>query len=47
MTNSLYYGDNLDVLRRYVDDESVGVQRPEGRQSRLVPDSDPGVAELV
>ena len=23
MTNSLYYGDNLDVLRRYVPDESV------------------------
>lgn len=21
--NRLYYGDNLDVLRRYVDDESV------------------------
>jgi site-specific DNA-methyltransferase (adenine-specific) len=21
--NKLYYGDNLDVLRRYVDDESV------------------------
>ena len=23
MTNTLYYGDNLDVLRRYVADESV------------------------
>ena len=23
MTNTLYYGDNLEVLRRYVDDESV------------------------
>jgi hypothetical protein len=22
--NKLYYGDNLDVLRRYVKDESVG-----------------------
>jgi site-specific DNA-methyltransferase (adenine-specific) len=22
-TNVLYYGDNLDVLRRHVDDESV------------------------
>ncbi len=21
--NTLYYGDNLDILRRYVDDESV------------------------
>jgi hypothetical protein len=21
--NLLYYGDNLDILRRYVDDESV------------------------
>ena len=21
--NQLYYGDNLDILRRYVDDESV------------------------
>jgi len=21
--NTLYYGDNLDVLRRYVDDDSV------------------------
>ena len=23
MQNTLYYGDNLDVLRRHVDDESV------------------------
>lgn len=23
MTNSLYYGDNLDILRRHIDDESV------------------------
>ena len=23
MTNCLYYGDNLDILRRYVKDESV------------------------
>jgi len=23
MTNRLYYGDNLDVLRRYVKDETV------------------------
>ena len=23
MTNTLYFGDNLDVLRRYVPDESV------------------------
>ena len=23
MPNSLYYGDNLDILRRYVRDESV------------------------
>ena len=23
MTNTLYYGDNLDILRRYVRDESV------------------------
>ena len=23
MTNTLYFGDNLDVLRRYIDDESV------------------------
>jgi hypothetical protein len=23
MPNTLYYGDNLDILRRYVDDESV------------------------
>lgn len=23
MANALYYGDNLDVLRRYVPDESV------------------------
>src|SRR6266542_5537489 len=22
-TNTLYYGDNLDILRRYIDDESV------------------------
>lgn len=22
-TNTLYYGDNLDILRRYVADESV------------------------
>lgn len=22
-TNALYYGDNLDILRRYVPDESV------------------------
>ena len=22
-TNQLYYGDNLDILRRYIDDESV------------------------
>ena len=22
-SNSLYYGDNLDILRRYVQDESV------------------------
>src|SRR6266511_1085963 len=22
-TNILYYGDNLDILRRYIDDESV------------------------
>ena len=22
-TNTLYYGDNLDVLRRYIKDESV------------------------
>lgn len=21
--NKLYYGDNLDILRRYIDDESV------------------------
>jgi len=21
--NTLYYGDNLDILRRYIDDESV------------------------
>ena len=25
MTNTLYYGDNLEVLRRYVPDESVGL----------------------
>jgi 16S rRNA G966 N2-methylase RsmD len=23
MNNTLYYGDNLDVLRRYIKDESV------------------------
>ena len=23
MTNTLYYGDNLDILRQYVPDESV------------------------
>ncbi len=23
MTNALYYGDNLDILRRYIDDDSV------------------------
>ena len=23
MTNALYYGDNLDILRRYIDDNSV------------------------
>ena len=23
MHNTLYYGDNLEVLRRYIDDESV------------------------
>jgi site-specific DNA-methyltransferase (adenine-specific) len=23
MKNALYYGDNLDVLRRHIDDESV------------------------
>ena len=23
MTNTLYYGDNLDILRRYVKDETV------------------------
>jgi hypothetical protein len=23
MTNKIYYGDNLDVLRRYIKDESV------------------------
>jgi hypothetical protein len=22
-SNTLYYGDNLDILRRYIDDESV------------------------
>ncbi len=27
MTNTLYYGDNLDVLRRYVPDESVEALR--------------------
>ena len=21
--NTLYYGDNLDILRRYIDDESI------------------------
>jgi site-specific DNA-methyltransferase (adenine-specific) len=25
MRNSLYFGDNLDVLRRYIADESVGL----------------------
>jgi site-specific DNA-methyltransferase (adenine-specific) len=25
MKNALYYGDNLDVLRRYVADESVAL----------------------
>jgi len=25
MENVLYYGDNLDILRRYVRDESVGL----------------------
>jgi site-specific DNA-methyltransferase (adenine-specific) len=24
-TNVLYYGDNLDILRRYIPDESVGL----------------------
>ena len=23
MVNQLYYGDNLDILRTYIDDESV------------------------
>jgi hypothetical protein len=23
-TNLLYYGDNLDILRRYIPDESIG-----------------------
>jgi hypothetical protein len=27
MKNRLYYGDNLDVLRRYVGDESVDLVR--------------------
>jgi len=22
-TNLLYYGDNLDILRKYIDDESI------------------------
>ena len=35
--NSLYYGDNLDILRRYVEDESsIGLPRPAvPEQSRL------------
>ena len=24
--NTFYYGDNLDVMRRYTKDESVGVE---------------------
>ena len=25
--NTLYYGDNLEVLRRYIQDESVDLER--------------------
>jgi len=25
MTNTLYYGDNLEILRRYIKDESVNL----------------------
>jgi hypothetical protein len=30
--NSLYYGDNLDILRRYVADESVDLVYHRGNQ---------------
>jgi hypothetical protein len=26
--NVLYYGDNLDILRRYIKDETVDLDRP-------------------
>lgn len=27
-TNLLYYGDNLDILRNYIDSESVDLRHP-------------------
>jgi hypothetical protein len=39
-SNTLYYGDNLDILRRYVDDESVDLSMMALRliELRRVPD---------
>jgi len=34
--NLLYYGDNLDILRRYVKDESVDLTREEARMGALL-----------
>jgi len=30
MKNTLYYVDNLDILRRYIKDESTGVKEKPG-----------------
>ena len=32
--NALYYGDNLQVLRDYIPDESVGLAAPRARSSQ-------------
>jgi hypothetical protein len=35
ITNTLFYGDNLDILREYLPDESVDLEEPEHPQFDL------------